>query len=49
MNNRKIIFLDVDGTLCNDEGLVPESAAIAVREARKNGNLILFMYWPFKS
>lgn len=38
--DKKIIFLDVDGTLCNDEGFVPESAAIAVKEARKNGHLI---------
>lgn len=40
MVDKKIIFIDVDGTLCNDEGLVPESAAIAVKEARKNGHLI---------
>lgn len=38
--DRKIIFIDVDGTLCNDKGLVPESAAIAVKEARKNGHLV---------
>ncbi|MFT8348518.1 Cof-type HAD-IIB family hydrolase [Clostridium saccharoperbutylacetonicum] len=40
MTDRKIIFIDVDGTLCNDEGFVPESAAIAVKEARKNGHLV---------
>jgi Cof subfamily protein (haloacid dehalogenase superfamily) len=40
MIDKKIIFIDVDGTLCNDEGLVPESAEIAVKEARKNGHLI---------
>lgn len=40
MTDRKIIFIDVDGTLCNDDGLVPESAAIAVKEARKNGHLV---------
>ncbi|WP_160692304.1 Cof-type HAD-IIB family hydrolase [Clostridium sp. C2-6-12] len=40
MLDKKIIFLDVDGTLCNDEGLVPESAAIALKEARKNGHLV---------
>lgn len=40
MTDKKIIFIDVDGTLCNDDGLVPESAAIAVKEARKNGHLI---------
>ncbi|WP_261829229.1 Cof-type HAD-IIB family hydrolase [Inconstantimicrobium mannanitabidum] len=40
MISRKIIFIDVDGTLCNDDGFVPESAAIAVKEARKNGHLV---------
>ena len=40
MEDRKIIFIDVDGTLCNDDGLVPESAAIAVKEARKKGHLV---------
>jgi Cof subfamily protein (haloacid dehalogenase superfamily) len=40
MTDRKIIFIDVDGTLCNDSGLVPESASIAVKEARKNGHLV---------
>ena len=40
MLERKIIFIDVDGTLCNDSGLVPESAAIAIKQARKNGHLV---------
>lgn len=40
MVDKKIIFLDVDGTLCNDDGFVPESAATAVKEARKNGHLV---------
>jgi Cof subfamily protein (haloacid dehalogenase superfamily) len=40
MIDKKVIFIDVDGTLCNDDGLVPESAAIAVKEARKNGHLV---------
>ncbi|BCZ48376.1 hypothetical protein psyc5s11_44430 [Clostridium gelidum] len=40
MLERKIIFIDVDGTLCNDCGLVPESAAIAIKQARKNGHLV---------
>lgn len=35
-----IIFLDVDGTLVNDNGIVPESAELAIKEARKNGHLI---------
>ncbi len=37
---RKAVFLDVDGTLVNDRGLVPESARSAVREARANGHLV---------
>lgn len=37
---KKIVFLDVDGTLCNDEGLVPDSARDAVQLARKNGHLV---------
>ena len=37
---KKIVFLDVDGTLCNDEGFVPSSARDAVRAARKNGHLV---------
>lgn len=38
--NKKVIFLDVDGTLVNDNGIIPESAQIAVKEARKNGHLV---------
>ena len=34
----KIIFLDVDGTLVNYEGQIPESAVKAVRLAREKGN-----------
>ena len=37
---RKAIFLDVDGTLVNDFGAVPDSARRAVRAARANGHLI---------
>ena len=37
---RKAVFLDVDGTLIDDYGRVPESAARAVREARTNGHLV---------
>lgn len=35
-----MIFLDVDGTLVNDNGIVPKSARIAVKEARKNGHYV---------
>ena len=38
--DKSIIFLDVDGTLVNDNGIVPNSAEVAIKEARKNGHLI---------
>ena len=37
---RKAIFLDVDGTLIDDYGRVPDSAVRAVGEARRNGHLV---------
>lgn len=37
---KKIIFLDIDGTLVTDDGWVPDSAAMACREARQKGHLI---------
>jgi HAD superfamily hydrolase (TIGR01484 family) len=37
--NRKIVFLDIDGTLSN-ENRVPESAKRACRAARKNGHIL---------
>lgn len=40
MTRRRAVFLDVDGTLVNDLGLVPASARQAVREARANGHLV---------
>jgi len=36
----KAVFLDVDGTLIDDYGRVPDSAVRAVREARRNGHLV---------
>lgn len=36
----KILFLDVDGTLVDYEGRIPESAVKAIREARKNGHRV---------
>ncbi len=38
--SKKVIFLDVDGTLVNDNGVVPESAKIAVRKAKENGHYV---------
>lgn len=34
----KIIFLDIDGTLCNDLGVVPTSAKKAIIQAFVNGH-----------
>lgn len=36
----KIIFIDVDGTLVNYENKVPQSAVMAVQQARSKGNLV---------
>ena len=38
--SRKIIFLDVDGTLVDYDNRIPESAIQAIRQARENGHLI---------
>lgn len=37
---RRAVFVDVDGTLLNDRGLVPDTARAAVRAARANGHLV---------
>lgn len=37
---QQIIFLDVDGTLCNEHGVIPSSAITAIKQARKNGHLV---------
>ena len=36
----KIIFIDVDGTLVDYEGRLPESAAEAIRRARGKGHRV---------
>ena len=38
--SRKIIFLDVDGTLVDYDNRIPKSAIQAIRQARGNGHLI---------
>ncbi len=38
---KKIIFLDVDGTLVNYDNELPESAVDAIRRARANGHIVL--------
>ncbi|WP_458118548.1 HAD family hydrolase [Paenibacillus sp. Z6-24] len=37
---QKIVFIDIDGTLVDDYGQVPESAQLACRQARENGHLL---------
>ncbi len=38
---KKIVFLDVDGTLVNYENQLPESAIRAIRQARENGHIVM--------
>lgn len=38
--NKKAIFLDIDGTLVNHHGKIPDSAREAIAAARKNGHVI---------
>lgn len=37
---KKIIFIDVDGTLCMPNGKVPKSASEAIKKARLNGHKV---------
>lgn len=37
---KKVVFLDVDGTLVDYENRIPKSAIEAIREARKNGHKV---------
>lgn len=37
---KKVIFMDIDGTLVNEHGVVPESAKMAIKQARKNGHKV---------
>ena len=40
MSSRKILFLDVDGTIVDYEGNIPASCAAAIRAARAAGQLV---------
>ncbi|MDD2980807.1 MAG: HAD family hydrolase [Hespellia sp.] len=40
MGNKKVIFIDVDGTLVDYENNLPESAVEAIRRARGNGHKV---------
>ena len=37
---RKIIFLDVDGTIIDYDNHIPESAVVAIRKVREKGHLV---------
>lgn len=37
---KKVIFIDVDGTLINDNGVVPKSTEVAIQKARANDHLV---------
>ena len=37
---RKIIFLDVDGTIIDYDNHIPESAVTVIRQAREKGHLV---------
>lgn len=41
MDKRKVVFLDVDGTLVDYRNNIPQSARDAIRAARRNGHLVL--------
>lgn len=38
--NKKAIFIDIDGTLINHHGKIPDSARNAIEIARKNGHVV---------
>ena len=38
---QKVVFLDVDGTIVNDKGIIPESAKQAIRTAVENGHKLV--------
>ena len=40
MSEKKIVFLDVDGTITDYENNVPESAKAAIKQARANGHRV---------
>ncbi len=40
MSDRKILLIDVDGTLVDYQTRLPESAAVAIKKARENGHKV---------
>lgn len=41
MENKKAIFLDIDGTIVDYDGNIPPSAISAIQQARKNGHKVI--------
>jgi Cof subfamily protein (haloacid dehalogenase superfamily) len=41
MPSRRIVFLDIDGTIIDHSGRVPDASVDAIRRARQNGHLVL--------
>lgn len=39
--NKKLVFLDIDGTIRNYDGAIPDSSVRAIRQARRNGHEVL--------
>lgn len=39
MNNRKLVFFDIDGTLWDYQGIIPDSAYEAVKQLKSNGHI----------
>ena len=39
--NQKVVFLDVDGTIVNDKGIIPESTQIAITFVDFTADIIL--------
>ncbi|TWT01817.1 HAD family hydrolase [Planomicrobium sp. CPCC 101079] len=46
---QKIIFMDIDGTLVNENGVIPPSAKVSVQKARENGHLVFICTGRSKS
>lgn len=38
---KKIIFIDIDGTLCNSKGEITEETVQAINRTQKLGNIIV--------
>lgn len=41
--NSKLVFIDIDGTLADENHVVPESAKIACKQAQANGHKLFIL------